>query len=348
MRGDLDEQASVGRSGTSGLVGAVMSAIKRALQAVDRLQRRQSLLGFPFAVVRKFGDDRAGQHAALLAYYGFFSLFPLLLVFVTVLGLLLDGNPELEQHVLDTALAQFPVIGDQILAQVSSIQGSGVRLAVGIVGTLWGGLGVTQSAQDAMNAVWTVPYRRRPGYLPRMARGLALLVLLGGGVLTATVLAELTTVPGRGPASRILELAAALLVDFLVAIFAFQVLTATALRWRRLVPGAVVAALGWLVLQAVGGYYVNRTLREASLVYGLFALVIGLLTWLYVGARFLLFAAEVNVVLARRLWPRSLLQPPLTGPDKRVLIALAEVEEHRPGQDVEVTFSAEADRPEDD
>lgn len=317
-----------------------MNPVERALRAVDGLQQRHSALGLPFGVVKKFGDDQAGSHAALIAYYGFFSLFPLLLVGVTVLGFALRDNPAFEQRVLDSVLAQLPIIGDDI--QVRALTGGGLSLALGIAGTLWGGLGVTQHAQNAMNAVWNVPRKQRPNFWLRLARGLGLLVLLGGGAIASTVLAGLATAEGASAVGRALPLAASLLVNLALFLLAFQVLTAIGLPWRRLVPGTVVAAVGWVVLQSVGGYYVNRQLADASQVYGTFGLVIGLLSWLYLTAQLVLYAAELNVVLARRLWPRSLLQPPLTEADRRVLADLAMVEERRPEQSIAVTFEPEA------
>ena len=123
----------------------------------------------------------------------------------------------------------------------------------------------------------------------------------------------------------------------------FQVLTGRWVTWRRLLPGAAVGAVGWSVLQTLGVYVLDRQLQQANLIYGVFAVVIVLLSWLYLSARLLLYAAEINVVLARRLWPRSLVQPPLTEPDRRVLSALAQTEERRPEETVEVHFSPEAD-----
>jgi YihY family inner membrane protein len=317
-----------------------VNPVERALRAVDGLQQRHSALGLPFGVVKKFGDDQAGSHAALIAYYGFFSLFPLLLVGVTVLGFALRDNPAFEQRVLDSVLAQLPIIGGDI--QVRALTGGGLSLALGIAGTLWGGLGVTQHAQNAMNAVWNVPRKQRPNFWLRLARGLGLLVLLGGGAIASTVLAGLATAEGASAVGRALPLAASLLVNLALFFLAFQVLTAIGLPWRRLVPGTVVAAVGWVVLQSVGGYYVTRQLADASQVYGTFGLVIGLLSWLYLTAQLVLYAAELNVVLARRLWPRSLLQPPLTEADRRVLADLAMVEERRPEQSIAVTFEPEA------
>jgi YihY family inner membrane protein len=315
--------------------------IERVLRAVDRFQQQHSMLGFPIGVVKKFGDDQAGKHAALLAYYGFLSVIPLMLVFVTLLGYALANNPALQQQVIDTAIAQFPVSGPQIRGSIKTIQGSGIALVVGIVGILWGGLGITQSAQDAMNAIWNIPRKDRPNFWFRLARGLGSLLLLSAGIFAATALAQLGTA-GNGILGRISPLAGSLLLNLLLLVVLFQVLTGIWVAWRRLLPGAAGGAVAWSALQALGVYIVNRQLERANLIYGVFAIVIVLLSWLYLSAQLVLYAAEINVVLARRLWPRSLQQPPLTEPDKRVLTALAQTEERRAEQTVEVRFSSEA------
>jgi uncharacterized BrkB/YihY/UPF0761 family membrane protein len=129
-----------------------------------------------------------------------------------------------------------------------------------------------------------------------------------------------------------------LVLNLLLLLVMFQLLTGARLRWRWLVPGAVVGGLGWSVLQTIGVQLVNRQLERANLLYGVFAVVLVLLGWLYLSTQLVLYAAELNVVLARRLWPRSLLQPPLTEPDRQVLTALAQTEERRPEQRVQVTF----------
>jgi YihY family inner membrane protein len=320
----------------------VVNRIERLLRVIDLLQQRHSVLAFPIGVVKKFGDDEAGKHAALLAYYGFFSVFPLMLVFVTLLGYALANNQALQDRVIDTLVQQFPVLGTQIQDSIKTIQGSGIGLAVGILGTLWGGLGITQSAQDAMNAVWNVPRKDRPNFWLRLARGLGALLLLVAGIFAATTLAQQGTARS-GVLGRLIPFAGSLLFNLLLVALMFRVLTATRMPWRRLLPGAAVGAVGWSVLQAVGVSIVNRQLERANLVYGVFAVVIVLLSWLYLSAQLLLYAAEINVVLARRLWPRSLLQPPLTEPDRQVLTALAETEERRPEQTIEVRFSPETD-----
>jgi YihY family inner membrane protein len=319
----------------------VVKRIERLLRAIDRFQQRHTVLGFPFGVLKKYGDDQGGKKAALLAHYGFLSLFPLLLVFLTLLGYALANDPELQQAVIDTLARQFPVLGSQIEKSISTINGSGVALAVGVLGTLWGGLGITQSFQDAMNDIWNVPRRQRPNFWWRLARGLAALLLVAGELVAATVLAQLG-IAGPGLLGRVDLLGGSFLLNLLLLLLMFQVLTGTRLRWRWLLPGAAVGALGWSVLQTVGVQVVNHQLERANLLYGVFAVVLVLLGWLYLSTQLVLYAAEVNVVLARRLWPRSLLQPPLTEPDREVLTAIARTEERRPEQRVQVTFLPEA------
>jgi YihY family inner membrane protein len=319
-----------------------MNAIERTMRRVDAFQQRHSAVGFPFAVVKKFGDDQAGNLAALIAYYGFFSLFPLLLVFVTVLGFVLQGNSGLEGSILKSALAQFPIIGDQIRRNIHSINGSGAALAVGILGTLWGGLGVMQAMQTAMNRVWNVPIRERPNFWKARVRALLMLVLLGAASISSAAVAGIAAAAGGSLVFKIGGYVLSLALNLGVFMLAFRILTARKLTWGDVFPGAMVAAVGWLVLQAVGGYIVGHQLKSASQVYGLFAMVIGLLAWMSLGAQLTLYAAEINVVRKERLWPRNLVQPPLSDADRRAYRRYAIAEERRPEEDVRVRFEEES------
>jgi YihY family inner membrane protein len=321
-----------------------MERLRRLLQAVDDFQQRRRWLAFPFAVVKKFGDDQAGRHAALLAYYGFFSLFPLLLVATTVIGFVLQGRSGLADRIVDSAAAQFPIIGTSIRTTVegSRLRGSGLALAVGAAFALWGGLGVADAAQAAMNSIWNVPRRRYPNFLLRRLRGLAWLVLLGGGLLAASLAAGFAHAAGSAW-SGVAGVAASAVVNTLLFLVGFRVLTVRNVPLRSLLPGAVLAALAWAMLQWLGGWYVGRQLTRATNTYGTFALVIGLLSWLYLAATVTLYAAELNAVRARRLWPRRLAPPPLGPADEQVLADLAKQEERRPEQRVEVSFGADAE-----
>ncbi|MGW3052890.1 MULTISPECIES: YihY/virulence factor BrkB family protein [Kitasatospora] len=150
--------------------------------------------------------------------------------------------------------------------------------------------------------------------------------------------------PRFGPLAGAWTWVASTLVNFGVFLAAFTMLTAATVRVRDVLIGVVIATAFWEVLQTVGNVYVRHVINHAADVYGFFAIVIGLLTWVFTGARLTLLAAEINVVLRYRLWPRSMTQPPFTPQDKDAFTLLAKVEERRPEETVEVTFSAEADR----
>lgn len=308
----------------------------RPVRAFDRLQRRKPVLGFPIAVIKKFSDDKAGHLAALIAWYGFFSLFPLLLVLVTVLGYVLAGNNDWYDRIVDSALGQFPILGDDL--QVGALRGDTTALVIGIVGALWAGLGVTIASQRAMDEVWDVPHRQRRNFFTARGRGLLVLIALGGLNISITVAVGLI-VGGLGSFGvRASGLGLTLILDVLLFWVTFRLLTVPEVPMGDMWLGVLLAALGWAALQTVGTIYVDRVVSRAGATYGLFALVIGLLSWLYLGGQILLYAAEANVVRVRRLWPRGLLDP-VTAADVKVMRALARVEERKEGAHVEVTFA---------
>jgi YihY family inner membrane protein len=313
-------------------------SLTEQLRALDRLRQRNSRLSFSAAVIKKFGDDQAGQLAALIAYYGFVSLFPLLLVFVTVLGFVLQGNPSAQSSVLHSTLSQFPIIGNQLQSNVHSLKGSGAGLAIGLLGSLLAGLGITGATQNAFNQVWHIPHKHRPNFLTSRLRGLGLLVVLGILAIASTVAAGFVTAGGNGALATVGGVLIAFIVNLLLFFTAFRLLTAEDIDTRDLLPGAIVAAVLWTLLQHLGGYYVDHVVRHAKETSGFFALVLGLLAWLYLGGQVTLIAAEINVVRARRLWPRSFFSPPLLDADRRALTSSAETEERVQEENVEVSF----------
>jgi YihY family inner membrane protein len=306
------------------------------VKAFDRLQQRHAPLAIPVAVIRKFSDDGAGNQATLIAYYAFVSIFPLLLLFTTVLGFVLQDNPKLQEDILNTALSELPVIGEQLRTQ--SLTGSGMALAVGIVGTLLSGLGVTVAAQNAFAQVYAVPHKRRPDFFMTRVRGLLLLISLGGLQILSTAISGLAAGGFGGKGTVIGGLVLSLAVNATLFLAVFRLLTHSSVPFRELWPGIVVATISWTALQALGGIYVAHVLRGASEAYGTFATVIGLIAWLYLGARVVVYSAEINTVLARRLWPRSLLAPPILDADHRALTALARTEERSDHEVIEVHF----------
>ena len=320
----------------------------RILDAVDGYQRTHRWLGFPIAVVYKFTDDQGPYLAALITYYGFLSLFPLLLLLVTILGFALDGNPDLQAEVIDSALAQFPVIGSQLRENVHSLRGSGAGLAVGIVAMLYGCLGVAGAMQNAFNRAWAVPHNRRPNPVTARLRSLIMLLVLGAGVLVTTVLAGLTTGADAygadvGSVLRVAAILLAVLANIGLFTLAFRVLTATEVATRDLLVGAVVAGVGWQVMQILGTYFVTHSLKGTQEAYGVFGLVLGLIAWIYVLALVTVLATEINVVASKRLWPRALLTPftdrvRLTQGDERAYTGYADSEQRKGFEVIDVGF----------
>lgn len=272
-------------------------------RAFDRYQQRHRGLGLPIAVVKKFGDDDGSDLAALIAYRAFFSLFPLLLLLTTVLGYVLADNPDLRQEAVDSTLAQFPVIGDQI--KVGSLEGSGIALAVGIVGSLWAGLGVVRATERALDRVWAVRSRDRSGFLASRLRALALLLVLGALTIVSTVASGLVG-GGAGVLGPLGGIALSIGINTVVFAAVFTLLGRHSTSLGDLLPGIALAAVCWSVLQLVGGYFVSHQIHNATPAYGTFALVLGLLVWIQLGATLTVLSAELNVVRARGLWPRSL------------------------------------------
>lgn len=308
----------------------------RPLRAFDRFQQGRPWLAIPVAVVRKFSDDEAGPASALIAYYAFVSFFPLLLIFTSVLGFVLEGDPEAQERILDTTLGQIPVIGDQLRTQ--SLHGSGVALAVGIAGTLFAGLGVTVAAQRALNQVYAVPRRHRPDVVMARLRGLATLVVLGVLQVLSTAASGLVGGGLGGLWTATGGLALSLLINALLFSAAFRLLIDDVVRTGELWPGVLAATIGWTALQALGGIYVTHVIAGATTTYGTFATVLGLIAWLYVGARIVVMAAEINTVLSRRLWPRSLFAPPVLPADRETLTAIARAQERIGEERISVRF----------
>ena len=282
-------------------------SLKAGLRRLDATQQRHPWLALPVAVLRTFGENRGGQMAGLIAYYGFFSLFPLLLVLVTVLGIVLRGDPELQNKIIDSSLATFPVIGPQIHHDIHSLNGGVVPLVVGALAALWAGLAVTNATRTAQDEIWEVPEDRRTSFVDSRLRGLALIGVLGSVTVITTVL-DGFVVAGHSALATLAALGISLVLDFGLFVAVFVLLTSHPATVREILPGAVLATLAWEVLQHAGGYLVVHQLKKLSDTYGLFALVLGTLAWLHLGAQATLYAVTLNVVRARRLWPRPWLR----------------------------------------
>jgi membrane protein len=327
-----------------------MNAVKKLLHAIDERQQRWPWLAFPLAVWKKFGDDQAGNLAALIAYYAFASIFPLLLVLITGLDLVLGHDAALRQKVLNSAFSQFPVIGPQLKTNVHSLGETGPALVIGLVLTFLGTRGVATAAQNAFNTAWGVPLARRPGFPLSALRAIAMIVVVGTGVIATTLLSGLagggaTASVLGGPGAYVGAIVVSLLLNIGLFWFGFRLGTASEVKRNELFLGAVLAAIVWQILQVLGGYLVAHSVSKSSSVYGIFAVVLGLIAWLYLQAEFTLYAVEAAVVKARGLWPRTLFPPPLREPDRRAYQQYAQAQQRFPGQEIDTRIAEDPTKP---
>jgi YihY family inner membrane protein len=315
-----------------------MNPIERAIRRVDATQQRYTATAFVFGVTKKYGDDNGGVLVSNLAYSAFVAMFPLLLVLTTILGLIASVDQSFRADALNDVASQVPLIGRTLTENVHQLKRSSViGLVVGLLGLIWGSTGLAQSGLFTMEQVWNLPGPARPGYVQRLGRAMLFLCLLGGGVIVTTLLAGLNTYGHKAFVFVVLAEVAAAVVNVGMYIGAFRVLTPKGVPAGSLLPGAITGGILWTVLQVVGTYLIHHYLHSDS-AYGVFATVLGLIAWIYLAVEITVYCAEINVVLARRLWPRAIVQPPLTEADRASMALQALQNQRRPEQHIEVTF----------
>jgi membrane protein len=317
----------------------------------DQIQRRHPVIGFPLGVIYKFFDDQGNYLAAIVTYYAFIAVFPLLLIASSVLGFVLQGDTTLRNEVLTSALAQFPIVGTQ-LGRPEGLQGSASAVVVGGLTALYGVQGLGQAAQNTVNVVWAVPRNSRLNPVVSRLRSFLLLLLAGFTVLMIAVLSSIAShldILG-GDFNQGVRLgvgASAVVLNALVLALMMRFATTERQGLRATLPGALTVAVLWQVLQLVGGVYVGRVVSRASAMNGVFALVLGLVALIYLAAVMAVLGLEINVVLAKRLYPRALLTPftdavELTDADRRVYTENAQAQRLKGFEQVQVSFDADA------
>jgi uncharacterized BrkB/YihY/UPF0761 family membrane protein len=316
----------------------------RLTTRLDRFQRRHHQAAFPIAVVYKYADDFGGYLAALLAWYAFLSLFPLMLLASSILGLALRGDPGLQHSILQSALGDFPVIGSQ-LRRPGHFGGGTVGIVAGVLGALYGSLGAAQALQYAMNTAWAVPRNNRPNPFKARVRSFVLVAAAGLALLATTGLAAIGTsnAGSFGWLLRTATIVAAFAINTIVFLLTFRVATTRELRTRDVVPGALVLAVLWQLLQSFGSAYVNHVVRHASATNGVFALVLGLFSFLYLASTATVLCIEINVVRVDHLYPRALLTPftddvELTRGDRRAYRDQAKAQRAKGFETIDVRF----------
>ncbi len=320
-------------------------------EKLDDFQQRHHAAGYPLAVFYKFFDDQGNYLAALIAYYAIVSLFPLIFLLTTVLGYLLAGNPELQATIVNSALGKIPGVGNQ-LQHPERMGGSLLALTIGVLGSLYGASGVAQAVQHAMNTAWGVPRNNRPNPIAARGRSLLLIGTVGVAVLGITVLAILGRYASAfgvdGPGVGTLIFVGTVLLYTVVFIVAFRLACARPLTVREVAPGAFAAAVALQLLQTFGATFVARVVGRASAINGVFAIVLGVLAFLYLASIAIVLCVETNVVRVDKLYPRSLLTPftdrvELTAGDRRAYSSQAEAQRSKGFQQVDVSFHPEGE-----
>ena len=314
---------------------------------IDAFQRRHRWVGLPLAVIYKYVDDQGHYLAAILTYYTFIAIFPLLLIASSILGFLLQGNEGLQAYLLDSALSRFPIVGSQ-LGRPGGLQGSRSAVVVGSIAALYGILGLGQAAQNALNVAWAVPRNSRLNPVVGRVRSLLMLGLAGVTVLAITLISGFASnLPSlglglEGWAGWIGPLISVLLTAVVLSLM-MRFTTTRRPSFRSSLPGGLLIAVLWHILQLLGGQYVRGVVSVASDMNGVFALVLGLIALIYLAAVIAVLGLEVNVVINHRLFPRALLAPftdavDLTDADRRAYDSYAKAQRHKGFQEVDVTF----------
>jgi membrane protein len=313
------------------------------LRRLDRWQRSRRWAAFAFAVIKKFGEDGAGNLAALTAYYAFFSVFPLLLAFSTILGYVLAGHPSWQHSVETSAFSQLPLISSK--DQPTALHGNVAALVLGLLLALWSGLGVAKTGQTAFNTVYLVAHTDRPNFIKSTLRALAIIAFGGVGfILTTTLSSGVTSIHSIagvhvGIGLRILGTAVAVALNTGLFLVLFRWLTVREVSWRDAWPGAVLSAVLLQVLQIAATAFITHKLKSAQATYKNFGAVVVMLSWFYLQAQLVLLCAEINVVRQYKLWPRALTDPPATEADYRAYEAYAERERYQKQEDVDTSFN---------
>ena len=323
--------------GPSGLVN-------RIIAWADGLQRRHSVLGFPYAVVKKYGDDAGGRQAALITYYGFLSIFPLLLLGVAILSRVLVDHPDLRERLINEIVPK--ALRPTVERSVTTLPSATIPFIIGLIGLLLSGTGVVFSAYQTLNHVAAVRYRLRTSFFARYVRVFAVLAILLAGALAAGALTVVATALPRQPeVGRAAAVLGSALVVFAVLLFGAKLLLARPAPVRALWPAAVLGAVIVTVVLNVGAPLLARLVTKAGPVYGSFATVAGMFALLYLVGQALVYAAEVAAVRYARLWPRALDLNRPTAADARALALLAREQERIPAARVEFHLAAQSSVP---
>lgn len=323
-----------------------MNIVTKIIAKFDIYQRQHKAVGFPYAVLKKYGDDQAGHQAALLAYYGFLSIFPLLLVLTTVLRLAVRNDDHLRERIINGATMYFPIVGQDLQNSVHGLGGNGIIMIVGLVLTFLGARGVADVLRTSINHIWQVPHYRRSSFPHAILKSVLILLVGGAGLILAPLISSYAvSVGGHGLLMRLVALVVTVGILFGMFLALVRISLPNRIPSRELWPAAAIASIGLLILQLAGVYLVKHQVKHLSSLYGTFAIVLGLLYWLYLQAQVLMYAVETASVRALALWPRALDQQYLTPEDRKAFQLYARRSRFHKSEKIEVISQPPAEPP---
>jgi len=283
-----------------------MKFLNATISKIDNWQLQHHWSALSYAVIKKYGEDESGRQAALLTYYAFLSLFPLLLVLTTLTSVIASNQPALQHDIIRSTTNYFPVLGSQLSNHINGLHKNGLALVIGIAFTLYGSRGVADVFRRGVQHIWQVPKAQRPGFPKTILNSLVIIVVGGFGFIVASISTGLAAAAGHGPAFRLLSVAVNLFILFWLFTFLLNICLPRHVPIKDTRAGALAAAFGLVILQALGGYLLSRELKSLDALYSYFAIALGLLFWIYLQAQMLYYAVTLAAVRAQRLWPRSI------------------------------------------
>jgi len=293
-----------------------MDAIKKLVQAFDRFQQRHLFVGFPFAVIKKYGDDTGGYQAALISYYGFLSLFPLILVAVMVLQLLFNNDPMLRAEVIEKVTNFVPVIGGDLQQNIHTSK-TGLGLVLAIIVTLYGARGGADALRYSLDNSWQIPHHKRAGFPKNLLRSMGVIGIAGLGLIASVSVSSFTSILGHATWVKILLNVVGAAVLTLVLTTIFRIATSRGVDTKDMMVGAIFGGVLMQLLLTFGSLIIKSQLRGLDSVYGAFAAILGLLFWIYLLAQVLVYSIEIDTVRTLQLYPRSITPEHRTTADRR-------------------------------
>jgi membrane protein len=317
--------------------GGAATEAKQRLDKLDTYQQQHKPVAIPIAVFKKFTEDQSTNLASMIAFWAFFSIFPLLLVLVTLLGFLPAGT---KNSVLHQVSSYLPLLNT---SSIGGLTGSWWALIVGIVTALWSGSAVVRTVQAAFNSVWEIPMHERPKFVEKLLRSIFVLSTIGVGLVISVLITGFVSGTSNSLNlhwfGHLFGYVIAIALDVGLFVAAFRMLTDRDISTRDVLPGAVLSGVVFWILQSLSSLIISHYLSNAQSTYGTFATVITMLWWFYITSIVTLLGAQLNVVLKERLYPRGLVNPPDTEADHRLYDNFAKERTYHEDEQVQTSFA---------